>query len=111
MRDDRLRLEDILDAIRQIEKHTDQGRDAFDRDELIRTWVVHHLQIIGEACRGLSEGFRAAHPDQVWTDAVSFRNVVVHQYFGLDYEAVWAVVVKDLCPLKQRVERILTEVG
>lgn len=49
MRDDRERLQDILDAITRIEKYAVRGREAFENDELIQTWVVPHLQIIGEA--------------------------------------------------------------
>ena len=62
MRDDRLRLLDILDAIAQIEAHAKRGRNVFDEDPLVRTWILYHLQIGGEACRGLSEPFRCAHP-------------------------------------------------
>ena len=49
MRSDRERLLDVIEAIERIEKYTAQGREAFERDELVQTWVVHHLQIIGEA--------------------------------------------------------------
>jgi uncharacterized protein with HEPN domain len=49
MRDPQERLRDILDAITRIERYTGRGRDAFEQDELIQVWIVHHLQIIGEA--------------------------------------------------------------
>jgi len=106
MRDDRLRLADILEAIGQIEKYSQRGRDAFDENELIRVWILHHLQVIGEACRGLSDDFRNAHPDELWSDVVGFRNVLVRQYFGVDLEAVWEVVVRDLPELKNKVLEI-----
>jgi uncharacterized protein with HEPN domain len=99
----RLRLEDVRDSIDQIEKYSSRGRQAFDDNELIRVWILHHLGIIGEACRGLSEAFRLSHPDEIWANAVGLRNVLVHQYFGIDNEAVWAVVERDLPVLKQRV--------
>ena len=55
MRDDRERLQDILEAIERVEKYTARGREVFERDELVRTWIVHYIQIIGEAARrGLS---------------------------------------------------------
>jgi len=79
MRDDRLRLADTLEAIGQIEKYSQSGRAAFDENELIRVWILHDLQIIGEACRGLSDDFRKAHPDELWSDVVGFRNVLVHK--------------------------------
>jgi uncharacterized protein with HEPN domain len=63
LRRDRQRLEDILEAIERIEKYASGGRATFDRDELVQTWVLHHLQIIGEAVRGLSDEIRSAHPD------------------------------------------------
>ena len=54
MRSDRERLLDIQEAIERIEKYATRGREAFERDELIQTWILHHLQIIGEAARALS---------------------------------------------------------
>jgi len=79
MRDDSLRLGDILEAIAQIEKYSSAGRVRFDEDELVRVWILHHLEIIGEASAGLSTAFRLAHPDETWRDAVGFRNVLAHQ--------------------------------
>lgn len=78
MRDDRIRLGDVLEAIDRIEKYTGTGRDALSNNELVQTWVVHHLMIIGEACRALSPDFRAAHPEEVWAQAAGLRNVIVH---------------------------------
>ncbi len=69
--------------------------------------ILHHLEIIGEACRGLWENFRLLHPEEVWSDAISFRNVLVQQYSGIDCEAVWAVVERDLPALEHKVRRIL----
>jgi len=109
MRDDRLRLQDVLDAITQIEIYTNRGRQRFDEDPLVRTWVLYHLQIIGEACRGLSEPFRRAHPQTPWSEATSLRNVLVHHYFGIDADATWAVVEHDLPNLKNAVRALLSE--
>jgi uncharacterized protein with HEPN domain len=109
MRNDSLRLEDIREAIVRIEKYAAKGREAFDQEELVQVWILHHLEIVGEACRGFSMAFLALHPDPIWSDAIGFRNVLAHQYFGLDYDAVWAVVEKDLPVLKQEVEEILAE--
>ncbi len=63
MRDDRERLNDILDAINQIEKYTVQGKDRFIQDELIQTWVVHHLMIIGEASSRISKETKQKYTD------------------------------------------------
>ena len=57
MRDDTERLRDIQEAIANIERYALRGKQAFDEDELIQTWIVHHLQIIGEASGAMSEAF------------------------------------------------------
>ena len=86
MRRDRQRLEDISEAIERIEKYSRAGRAAFDRDELVQTWVVHHLQIIGEAVRALSEETRSRRPEIPWAQIAGMRNILVHDYFGIDLE-------------------------
>jgi uncharacterized protein with HEPN domain len=93
--DDRERLQDVLEAIERIERHTSRGRSAFYEDERVQTWVVHHLMIIGEACRSLSPQFRVGHSDEVWAEAAGLRNVIVHHYFGIDLEIVWGVIERD----------------
>ncbi len=107
MRDDRVRLEDILEAIERIEKYSGTGLDTLNSDELVQTWVVHHLMIIGEACRGLSPEFRTAHPEDVWALAAGLRNVIVHEYFGIDLGIVWGVIERDLPALKKLIQAIL----
>jgi len=109
VRDDRARLEDIRDAIAEIEKRAPRECEDLEHDEMLRVWVLYHLQIIGEACRGLSEEFRERHPEDIWSSAISFRNVLVHQYFGIDIEAVWQVIARDLPALRPLVERLLAE--
>jgi uncharacterized protein with HEPN domain len=107
VRDDRERLQDVLEAIERIERYTAQGRAAFYEDELIQTWVVHHLMIVGEACRALSAAFRAANAEEIWALAAGLRNVIVHEYFGVDQEIIWGVVERDLPELKERTLKIL----
>jgi uncharacterized protein with HEPN domain len=58
VREDRARLHGILEAIEHIEPYAVRGRAAFEQDELVQTWIVHHLLILGEAASGLSPGFR-----------------------------------------------------
>jgi len=80
VRDDRERIIDMLEAIENLERHAGKGREAFDRDELIQTWVVHPLEIIGEAASRLGAGFRAVHPEIPWAQIVAMRNIIVHEY-------------------------------
>ena len=107
MRDDRERLADILAAIDRILSKTTQGRAAFDADEMVQIWVLHHLQIVGEAARCLSEDFRRRNPDAVWSKAAGMRHILVHHYFDIDPGQIWKVVEQDLPPLRRRVQKIL----
>jgi uncharacterized protein with HEPN domain len=109
MRDDRQRLLDILDAIGNIERRIPESREAFADDELVQVWVVHHIQIIGEAAASLSQAFRDRYPAVPWGDIVSMRNVLVHQYFGIDLDEVWSTVVTDLPRLRRGIEGLLTD--
>jgi uncharacterized protein with HEPN domain len=109
MRDDRERLRDILEAVERIERHAAKGREAFERDELIQVWIVHHLQLVGEAARSVSADFRAAHPEIPWPQIAGMRNILVHNYFGIDAEIVWAAVERDLPALKAQIESALGE--
>ena len=109
MRDDRERLRDILEAIERIEKYALLGRAKFDADELIQTWILHHIQVIGEACRGLSEEFRSVHPEFPWNRIIGMRNVLVNRYFGIDRDLVWVVVESNLPALKDQVREFLRD--
>lgn len=83
------------------------GCAAFMRDELIQNWMVHHLQIIGEAVRCLPDSFREKYPDIPWSKIIGMRNILTHQYFGIDVDVVWAVIENDLPDLKDKITRIL----
>jgi uncharacterized protein with HEPN domain len=107
MRSERERLLDILEAIERIEKYAAKGRGAFVDDELIQNWIVHHITIIGEACRSLPADFQARYANVPWADIIGMRNILVHHYFGIDEDAVWSVVKKDIPELKFNIETIL----
>ena len=104
-------LQDILDAIERVERYAARGRQAFDSDELIQTWIVHHIEIIGEAAGRLGRTFHDSHPEIAWPQVVAMRNVLVHEYFGIDLDEVWATVVRDLPDLKGKIQTLLTSPG
>jgi uncharacterized protein with HEPN domain len=107
MRDDRDRLQDILDAIKKIERHAKRGRRVFDEDELVHTWMIHHIQIIGEAASKLTPTFRKTHQQVPWPQIITMRHVLVHDYLGIDLGEVWAVVERDLPALKKQIRRMV----
>ena len=107
MRSERERLLDILEAIERIEKYAAEGKGAFQADELIQNWMVNHITVIGEACHSLSDDFQARYTNVPWADIIGMRNILVHHYFGIDEDAVWSVVEKDIPELKFNIETIL----
>jgi uncharacterized protein with HEPN domain len=109
VRPDRDRLEDILEAAGQIRERLPSTGEEFAGSRLLQVWVVHHLQVIGEAANSLSPGLVAAHPEIPWRRLIAMRNILVHQYFGVDLVTVWDTVTEDLPPLEQAVRAILAE--
>jgi uncharacterized protein with HEPN domain len=106
VRKDARYLDDMIEAIERIERYTASGSQVIEQDELISTWVLHHLQIIGEAARALSEPLKQAHPEVAWRRITDFRNVLVHEYFGVDMVIIRAIVDRDLRDLKTNVAAI-----
>ncbi len=109
MRDDRARLEDILQAIGSIARYAVRGRPAFDRDELVQSWMVYHLTLIGEAAARLSPGLRDRHPEIPWLRVIGMRNILIHGYFAIDLEEVWVTVERRVPILRTQIEMILRE--
>jgi uncharacterized protein with HEPN domain len=107
MRDDRERLLDNHEAIENVRKYAARGKDAFRNDELIQTWILHHIQILGEAAARISDEFQERHPDIPWFKIVGMRNILVHDYFNIDIDAVWSVVENDLPLLYNQIGRLL----
>ena len=102
MRDDSGRIEDILEAITRIERVAVRGKGTFFEDEMVQVWVIHHLEIVGEAARGISPEFRKRYDNIPWSEIIGMRNILIHHYFGIDREAVWRVVEHDLPLLKEQ---------
>jgi uncharacterized protein with HEPN domain len=109
MRDNRERLRDIQEAIIKIEKYAVRGKQVFENDELIQIWIIHHLQIIGEASASMSEAFITRYTEVTWQDIADFRNILVHEYFRVDTDIVWSIVERELPKVKRNIGQILEE--
>lgn len=107
MRDARERLQDIIEAIDRIERYVLRGREAFEKDELIQNWFIRHLQIIGEAARGLPQDVRDRTSQVPWSKIIGMRHILVHGYFRIDTDVVWQVAARDLLQLKPQIEQAL----
>ena len=107
MRRDLERLQDVLEAIGRIQQQLTRGRQAFDSDPLLQVWVIHHWEIIGEACRALAEETRARHPEVPSAAIIGMRNILVHDYFGLNLDAVWSAADRDIPRLREQIQAIV----
>jgi uncharacterized protein with HEPN domain len=111
MRSDQERLLDILEAIEKIEEQTKKGEEQFINDPMLQVWVVHYLQIIGEAASRVSESLKNQNPEIPWDKITGMRHVLVHGYFEIDLDIVWAAVENDLPELKRNTLFILNTFG
>lgn len=107
MRSDLERLKDIQEGIAKIEKYTVRGQSVFFEDELVQTWVLFHLQTIGEAARAISDNLKNRFPEVPWQDIIDFGNLIVYEYFRVNFRVVWQIVENNLPSLKVQIESIL----
>ena len=108
MRREELFLRDIVESAVYISQFI-QGldRQAFTESELVRSAVVQKLTLIGEAAAHVSAELQARYPEVPWPRIVSFRNILVHAYFGIDWDQVWRAAGKESPELRAQIESIL----
>ena len=82
-------------------------RSSFQESELLRSAVVQKLAVIGEAAARISDQLKLRHPEVPWPKIVTFRNILVHAYFGIDWDEVWRAATKEAPALKGQIESIL----
>ena len=107
MRDDKERLVDILDAIKILEKSLHPNKELYLLNELEFLGVIRCIEVLGEACKNLSDDFKNKYPDVPWRQIANMRNILIHQYFKIDTEKVEKVVKQDLPALKLKIQEIM----
>ncbi len=107
MRDDRLYLTHIKESVERIEEYTRQGHDCFVGSPLIQDAVIRNFEIIGEAVKQISGPTLDKIPEIPWRQISGFRDVLIHDYMGVDLEEVWKVIEDHLPNLKEAVNYLL----
>ena len=103
---DKLYFQHIVQAVEKIREYT-KGLTAegFKTSTLIQDGAIRELEIIGEAARMISENTKKAHPDIPWYEISGMRNRLIHEYFGVDLDAVWKTITQDLDSLVEKLEK------
>jgi uncharacterized protein with HEPN domain len=109
LKDDGFCLRYILECIRRIEEDTVGGPAAFRASRTAQDAVIRNLQVLAESTQRLSDSLKLRWPQVEWARIAAFRNVLVHDYLGLDMERIWAVTQQDVPELKKSVARMLDE--
>ena len=108
--DDLIYLRHILEAIEKIEHYLSAvDQDRFRGDTLIQDGVIRQVQIIGEATRRLSVQLRDNYPEIQWRDIIGMRNKLVHDYFGVDLDAVFSTATRKISKLKPDIQRVVDD--
>ena len=111
MTDDLVYLKHILDAIEKIESYVLVGCEVFMSTSHWQDAVIRQLEIIGEATKRLSQNIRSQYHEVPWRRIAGLRDVLIHNYFGVDLDAVWEVTQQDIPVLKEHLQVILEALG
>jgi uncharacterized protein with HEPN domain len=105
-------FDDLLFAIDRIFEYTaDHDFASFKKDYKTVDAVIRNLEIIGEAAKNIPSGVKNQYPEVPWSEMYLLRNKISHEYFGIDYEIIWDIIVNYLPANKKQIEKIATGVS
>lgn len=109
MREDKVYLKHIAECIRRIEENTSKGREEYLRSHTLQDAILRNLHTMSEATQRLSSGTKDKHPEVEWSRIGALRNVVVHNYLGIDLGIIWEITQRDVPELKRAILAMLEE--
>jgi uncharacterized protein with HEPN domain len=105
---DELRVRHVLDAIAEIDTYLENvSLQQFLSNSEKRFATIKQLEIIGEACARISPTTKEKYPEVEWNNIIGFRNISIHEYFGVNFQIVWQIVQNDLPLLKTQFSQML----
>lgn len=112
MRRDLLFLKDIINAMNKIFNYIEKmTKEDFKKDERTVDAVLRNIEIIGEAANKLSKEIYEENENVSWGRMIGLRNIVIHEYFGVDLNIIWQVITVNLPETKPKIEKILKEIN
>ncbi len=107
---DKGRIEHMLKAIKTIESYTQKITfEQFQQDNMRLDACIRQLGIVGEAANRISPDLIAQYPNVPWRQIIGLRNILIHEYFGVDDKSIWDIITLNLPPLKENLQEILSE--
>tara|TARA_Y100000310_G_C20660628_1_gene804526 strand:- start:1745 stop:2086 length:342 start_codon:yes stop_codon:yes gene_type:complete len=111
-KDTKIFLLHILESIERIESFTKGVSETkFLSSEIIQDAVVRRLEIIGEAVKNISKSYRDKHKEIEWKKIAGTRDIIVHEYFGVDLKLTFKIIKKDIPELKKNISKFLEELS
>ncbi len=111
-KDESVFIEHILESIALIEKYIeDRTKADFFNSVQLQDSVIRRIEIIGEAVKNLSTKLKEKYPEIPWRNIAGMRDLLIHEYFGIDLELTWKVVIKDIPELKVKILKIKNELS
>ena len=105
---DNERLHHMLEAIDNIfEFVAGKTFDSYKKDKILRFAIIKNLEIIGEAAYLLSKDFKSKNDAVEWNDIIGMRHILVHGYYQINDEIIWATIETELTPLKLKLQKLI----
>lgn len=105
-------LMDILESIHRIESYlVNVGYEDFLSNQMLLDAVVRNLEIIGEAARNVNDEIKKKYQEVPWRNMIGLRNILIHEYFGIDESIIWEVSTRNLQEIKPIIMKAIQEVG
>ncbi len=109
MKDDRLYLIHIKECVERIESYIGSARKAeFLKSTFMQDAIIRNLQVLAESTQRLSDEAKSSRKDIDWYKIAGFRNILVHDYLGLDLDTVWNIVINEIPVFKEAIEEMLS---
>jgi uncharacterized protein with HEPN domain len=107
---DKERLHHMLEAIDNIfEFVAGKTFDSYKKDKILRFAIIKNLEIIGEAAYLLSKDFKSKNDGVEWNDIIGMRHILVHGYYQINDEIIWATIETELTPLKSNLQKLIEQ--